>query len=108
MEVYQTVIGSSLELETFDGNGDALDLTLYDEAESFLRLAYPTGSVDKAIRFGTGNIVYYDIEEGDFDENETVQGQLFLIKETGGAVTLRKPLEIFAIEVLRILEAPTP
>lgn len=108
MEIYQTVIGDPIELELFDGQGEALDLSLYDESASFLRLAYPTGTVDKAIRFGTGNIVYYDVLEGDFDDNETVQAQLFLIKETMGAVTRRKPLEIFAIEVLRILEAPTP
>ena len=107
MNVYQTTIGSALELRAIDNDVD-IDLSLYDESESFLRLAYPTGSVDKAIRFGTGNIVYYDVLVGDFDENETVQGQLFLIKETMGAVTRRKPLEIFAIEVLRILEAPTP
>lgn len=107
MQIYQTVLGEPIELELLGDDGCALDLSLYDEDESFLRLEYPTATVDKAIRFAEdGNKVYYDVVEGDFDEGETVLGQIFMIKVETGVVTRRKPLPIFNIEVLRILEAP--
>lgn len=106
MEIYQTTVGDSLELELFDGNDVALDLSLYNEDESFLRLVYPSATIDKAIRFGIGNIVYYDVVEGDFDENENVQAQLFLLKLVNDDVLKRKPLEIFTIQVLPVLPAP--
>lgn len=106
MEVYQTSVGSSLDLELFDGQNQPLDLTLYDESNSFIRLEYPSGTIDKSLRFGENNWVYYDVKAGDFDEVENVRAQVFMRKIVNEELVRLTPLAIFVIQVLPVLPAP--
>ena len=107
MEVFETFYGDVLEITVTDSEDVAVDLSDYDEAESFLRLQQDDVTSDHPVTFNGGEVKFV-IDSTIFAESGTMLGQVFLRKKVLGVLTKNHPTEIFKIEVFAILEAPTP